>query len=357
MTWILAIDTSGPRCGVALVRDGEPAGAEELAAPGTNRTLMPAVDRLCRQAGIGPRDLGGVAVALGPGSFTGLRIGLAAAKGLAVALGCPLAGVGTLDAVALAAAGAPSAPSRDGAAGRLWLVARPARRGEFYAAIYSPGDRGAEPAGGFAAANWPAGTAASDPAAVARPAGSIRPFRRLWGPGLVGTQVLREWLAGPAAVPAVPTVPVVPVVPAVPADASCPAGEEHDTRSTPGVAAGGWVLVVDPVHGAELAPGGRDGATADQEDRGDRGGRAAAPAGEGPAGSTPGPGPGPGPMVVPDPGAVPLAVARLAQDRLAVGGDDPGTLAPLYLPAGSTYRPYVLPAAQPTPPSGTGRSS
>jgi tRNA threonylcarbamoyladenosine biosynthesis protein TsaB len=63
---------------------------------------MPAVDQLLRDAGWRPRDLEGVAVATGPGSFTGLRIGVSAAKGLALALSIPLAVVPTLDAMAAA---------------------------------------------------------------------------------------------------------------------------------------------------------------------------------------------------------------------------------------------------------------
>jgi tRNA threonylcarbamoyl adenosine modification protein YeaZ len=70
------------------------------------QTLLEDVDALLRQAGAHPADLGRLAVGLGPGSFTGVRIGLAAARGLALSLDLPGAGVSTLDALA---AGAPEA--------------------------------------------------------------------------------------------------------------------------------------------------------------------------------------------------------------------------------------------------------
>jgi tRNA threonylcarbamoyladenosine biosynthesis protein TsaB len=62
--------------------------------------LTPAIDEMLKQAGVEPSDLSGIAVAIGPGSYTGLRVGLALAKGLALANGLPLVGVPTLDIVA-----------------------------------------------------------------------------------------------------------------------------------------------------------------------------------------------------------------------------------------------------------------
>ncbi|MGH7332017.1 MAG: tRNA (adenosine(37)-N6)-threonylcarbamoyltransferase complex dimerization subunit type 1 TsaB [Candidatus Rokuibacteriota bacterium] len=100
---VLALDTSTLAGGVALV-DGERTVAEcllDIRLTHSER-LMPAVDQLLRGAGWGPPDLEGVAVAGGPGSFTGLRIGVSAAKGFALALSIPVAVVPTLDAMAAA---------------------------------------------------------------------------------------------------------------------------------------------------------------------------------------------------------------------------------------------------------------
>jgi tRNA threonylcarbamoyl adenosine modification protein YeaZ len=69
-------------------------------------TLLEDVDALLRQGGAHPRDLGALVVGIGPGSFTGVRIGLAAARGLALALDLAGAGVSTLDALAAGAPGA-----------------------------------------------------------------------------------------------------------------------------------------------------------------------------------------------------------------------------------------------------------
>ena len=99
---ILAFDTATRRATSALVDDGEVLGERVSQAA----TLLADVDALLRQAGAHPRDLGGLALGTGPGSFTGIRIGLAAARGLALALGVPAAGVSTLDALAAGAPGA-----------------------------------------------------------------------------------------------------------------------------------------------------------------------------------------------------------------------------------------------------------
>ena len=102
MPLVLAFDTATDRACSALVDDGEVLGERVSRAA----TLLEDVDALLRQAGAQPSELDALAVGIGPGSFTGIRIGLAAARGLALALDVPAAGVSTLDALAAGAPGA-----------------------------------------------------------------------------------------------------------------------------------------------------------------------------------------------------------------------------------------------------------
>ena len=99
---ILAIDTATRWAGLAL-HDGTAVIAEHGWRCLNNHTieLTPAINEMLKQAGIEPADLSGITVAIGPGSYTGLRVGLALAKGLALANGLPLIGVPTLDIVAV----------------------------------------------------------------------------------------------------------------------------------------------------------------------------------------------------------------------------------------------------------------
>jgi tRNA threonylcarbamoyladenosine biosynthesis protein TsaB len=124
---ILAIETSGPAGGAALL-DGDRLRGEYLLnilATHSER-VMTAVDRLLTDAGWRPSDLEGLALAVGPGSFTGLRIGISTIQGLALALRLPIAPVPTLDALAAALpfAALPVCPVLD------------ARKGEVYASLY-----------------------------------------------------------------------------------------------------------------------------------------------------------------------------------------------------------------------------
>ena len=99
---ILAFDTATDVATSALVSDGEVLGERTSRAV----TLLEDVDALLRQAGTHTRELEALAVGTGPGSFTGVRIGLSTARGLALALGLPVAGISTLDALAAGAPGA-----------------------------------------------------------------------------------------------------------------------------------------------------------------------------------------------------------------------------------------------------------
>lgn len=99
---LLAIDTSTRYAGVALAGDSRVLNCRSWFST-VNHTaeLMPAISFLLREQGLAPRDLTGISVALGPGGFSALRVGVSAAKGLALALGIPLIGIGTLDLEAL----------------------------------------------------------------------------------------------------------------------------------------------------------------------------------------------------------------------------------------------------------------
>jgi tRNA threonylcarbamoyladenosine biosynthesis protein TsaB len=98
----LAFDTATDVATVALVRDGDVLGERRSRAV----NVLADADELIREAGLRPPDLELLAVGVGPGSFTGVRMGLAAARGLGLALDLPVAGVLTLAALAAGAPGA-----------------------------------------------------------------------------------------------------------------------------------------------------------------------------------------------------------------------------------------------------------
>jgi tRNA threonylcarbamoyladenosine biosynthesis protein TsaB len=132
MALLLAIDTSARTAGVALL-DGELVLAEHTwQATGNHTThLLPAVRELLQASGKRPTDLSAVATAIGPGAFTGLRVGIATAKTLAWSLGLPCLAVGSLDALAATVSWAPRV-----------LAVLDAGRGEWYWASYAQ-ERGA----------------------------------------------------------------------------------------------------------------------------------------------------------------------------------------------------------------------
>ena len=100
----LTIDTSTSTAGVALVREDGSVLAENVWQAGRNHNaqIYPAIEHALSQAHVTREDLTGIIVAIGPGSFTGIRIGMAAAKGLALGLRLPVVGIGTLEAAAYA---------------------------------------------------------------------------------------------------------------------------------------------------------------------------------------------------------------------------------------------------------------
>jgi len=98
---ILAIDTSNQAMGVAILKDDQIIG-EMITNIAKNHSvrLMPAVEQLMKEVAITPEQLDKIVVAKGPGSYTGVRIGLSSAKSLAWALGIPIAGVSSLEVFA-----------------------------------------------------------------------------------------------------------------------------------------------------------------------------------------------------------------------------------------------------------------
>ncbi|MCU0906672.1 MAG: tRNA (adenosine(37)-N6)-threonylcarbamoyltransferase complex dimerization subunit type 1 TsaB [Rhodobacteraceae bacterium] len=120
---VLGFDTAGPACLAALVRgDAVLAAREEPMATGQAERLMPMLAEVLAEAGIGWADLDRIGVGTGPGNFTGTRISVAAARGLALGLGVPAIGVDRFTALAL---GQP----------RPLAVVEDARRGEVYVQV------------------------------------------------------------------------------------------------------------------------------------------------------------------------------------------------------------------------------
>lgn len=131
---VLALETSGRVGSIALIdaADGTANVVDERPLPPSERTarsLLPAVDQMCREHALRPSGLQLIATTAGPGSFTGLRIGVVAAKTLAYATGAALVGVHTLAAIA------ENVAPRDR---RLWTVLD-AQRQELFAASFEPG--------------------------------------------------------------------------------------------------------------------------------------------------------------------------------------------------------------------------
>ncbi len=98
---ILYIETATDVCSVALSKGSEIIGLKEEAG-GNNHAkhLLPFVDEVLKQAGVSMTEINGVAVSIGPGSYTGLRIGVSTAKGIAYTAGIPVMAVSTLESIA-----------------------------------------------------------------------------------------------------------------------------------------------------------------------------------------------------------------------------------------------------------------
>src|SRR6185437_11027158 len=103
---VLAFDCSGASCSAAVVIDDRPAAQRFVPMErGHAETLLPMIETVLREAALTPAGLDLLAVTIGPGCFTGLRVGLAAARGLALARKVPAIGVPSFDAVVAEEAG------------------------------------------------------------------------------------------------------------------------------------------------------------------------------------------------------------------------------------------------------------
>jgi tRNA threonylcarbamoyladenosine biosynthesis protein TsaB len=124
---VLAVEPATPALSVALLRGEDLVDEISAAAGPAAETLLPVVDRLLDRAGVALGELEAIAISIGPGSFTSLRVGIATVKGLAFESDLPIAPVSTLAALARAA----------DPTDRLVVPMLDARRGEVYAAAYA----------------------------------------------------------------------------------------------------------------------------------------------------------------------------------------------------------------------------
>jgi tRNA threonylcarbamoyladenosine biosynthesis protein TsaB len=129
---LLAIETATEACSVALVHGETVIARSELAPRRHAERVLPMADELLAEAGIGKHALDGIAVGRGPGAFTGVRLAVSLAQGMAMALDLPVVTISSLAALAL------EAPEDDADI----LAVIDARMGEIYAASYRRDDNG-----------------------------------------------------------------------------------------------------------------------------------------------------------------------------------------------------------------------
>jgi len=137
---VLGLDTATLSAGIAIVEDTRVLAETRHDSSRRTADLLVAVDDVCRRACVAPTELDAVAIGAGPGSFTGLRIGMATAKGIAFAAGRPLWAVSSL--AALAHDGVHELAHADGALEppvKTIVAVLDARRGEVYAGCYRQG--------------------------------------------------------------------------------------------------------------------------------------------------------------------------------------------------------------------------
>jgi tRNA threonylcarbamoyladenosine biosynthesis protein TsaB len=218
---VLALDTTTRGGSLALARDGEVLEVFAGDPTRTHATRLPGdiLDCLARhKVGVGDIDLYGVAV--GPGSFTGLRIGIATIQGLAFANGRLVVGVSALDALAEAANGVVSGEAGEGRSRAAWMDAQ---RGEVYGRLYR------RQAGRWEPLCEPGVNSPADVLAAWAPdlAGSGAEFV---GDGVIAhAAALRELLPGRAQV-IVPVPPIAAVIAAIAVSRRAEAGPPHRIR-------------------------------------------------------------------------------------------------------------------------------
>ncbi|MGO4904583.1 tRNA (adenosine(37)-N6)-threonylcarbamoyltransferase complex dimerization subunit type 1 TsaB [Flavobacterium sp. W20_MBD1_R3] len=130
MSYILNIETATKNCSVALAKEGQTILCKEIAEEGYSHAerLHVFIEEIIKEAGITLQDLSAIAVSQGPGSYTGLRIGVSAAKGLCYALDIPLIAIDTLQVLA----------SQVTVSSGLIIPMIDARRMEVYSAVFNP---------------------------------------------------------------------------------------------------------------------------------------------------------------------------------------------------------------------------
>ncbi len=183
--WTLALETTTSHGSVALLHEDIVIAVAPLESGQYATSLFTLARRLLDEARIELRHIGLFAAAQGPGSFTGVRVGLAAVKGWTEALGAPAAGVSTLRAIASARAGA-----------RLAVL--DAGRDEVYFGLFPEGEEGLEEWSRFeqrAAAAPPGAAVTPDPRLQAAAAGHLQLVPPLLAPA-VGQLGLADWRAG-----------------------------------------------------------------------------------------------------------------------------------------------------------------
>lgn len=204
-TWsappLLAIDTATEQAGLALFDGARTAELSWPAGRTQTTSLLPAIHHLLGLNGVAADDLAALAVATGPGTFNGLRVGLAVAKGLVLALGLPLLGVPTLAAAALPFAGdRPVVAVVAAGRGRLvwaeyrgtaadWRLAAPPRNGTIVELTAHLADSAALVTGELAPEQEILVAALAGPSLVP-------PALRARRPAAIAELAWRRWLAG-----------------------------------------------------------------------------------------------------------------------------------------------------------------